>query len=78
MVGAEDVGAVLEVLLLQGDCFVNSSCILVGDCEVVACGEDMRVVGSQDVDAVLKVLLVQGDGFVESASSLVGVGEVVA
>ena len=36
MVGAQDAGAVFEVLLEQLDGFVNSACILVGVGEVVA------------------------------------------
>ena len=36
MVGAEDVGAVGEGLLEEGDGFVESACVLVGAGEVVA------------------------------------------
>ena len=78
MVGSQDAGEVDEGLFVQGDGFVEPARVVVGDCEVVACGEDMRVVGSQDVDAVLKVLFLQGDGFVNSSCILVGDCEVVA
>ena len=78
MVGAQDAGAVFEVLLVQGDGVVESARVLVGAGEVVSCLEGVGVVGAQEAFEVLEVLLVQGDGVVESACVLVGVGEVVA
>ena len=36
MVGAQDAGAVLEGLLVQGDGFVEPAGVQVGDCKVVA------------------------------------------
>ena len=36
MVGSQDVGAVFEGLLVQGDGFVEPACVLVGAGEVVA------------------------------------------
>ena len=35
VVGAQDVDAVLKVLLVQGDCFIEPACRLVGVGEVV-------------------------------------------
>ena len=78
MVGAQDAGAVFEVLLVQGDGLVEPACVVVGVGEVVACGQGVGVVGAQDAGAVFEVLLVQGDGLVEPARCLVGAGEVVA
>ena len=76
MVGAQDAGAVFEVLLVQGDGFVEPARVVVGAGEVVACGEGVGVVGAQDAGAVFEVLLVQGDGLVESAGCLIGASEV--
>ena len=36
MVGAQEAFEVLEVLLVQGDGFIESACVLVGAGEVVA------------------------------------------
>ena len=36
VVGAKEVLEVLEVLLLQRDCFVKAARVVVGNCEVVA------------------------------------------
>ena len=36
MVGSQGAGAVVEVLLVQGDGLVEPARVLVGDCEVVA------------------------------------------
>jgi len=77
VVGSQGAGEVGEVLLEQGDGFVESARVLVGVGEVVACGQGVGVVGAEDADAVLEGLLVQGDGLVELARVLVGVGEVV-
>ena len=57
MVGSQDVGAVLEDLLMQFDSLVELSRVMVGVGEVVACLERVRVVGSQDAGAVLEDLL---------------------
>ena len=78
VVGAQEAFEVLEVLLVQGDGFVESARGAVGAGEVVSCLEGVGVVGAQEAFEVLEVLLVQGDGVVESACVLVGVGEVVA
>ena len=78
MVRAQDVDAVGEILLVQGDGFVEPARRPVGDGEVNLCGEGVGVVRAQDVDVVFETLLVQGDGFVESIGLPVGAGEVVA
>ena len=78
MAASQDAGAVLEGLFEQWDGLVESARVLVGDGEVVACGEGVGVVGAQDVREVGEVLLEQWDGFVEPASCLVVEGEVVA
>ena len=58
MVGSQDVGASVEGLLEQGDGFVESARIPVGDGEVVARGQGVGVVGSQEAFGVFEGLLV--------------------
>ena len=49
VVGAQDTGAVFEVLLVQGDGFVESARVLVGAGEVVARGQGAGVIGAKGV-----------------------------
>ena len=78
MAASQDAGAVLEGLFEQWDGLVESARVVVGDGEVVACGEGVGVVGAQEVLEVFEVLLEQGDGVVEPASVVVVEDEVVA
>ena len=78
MVEAQGAGAVLEVLLEQGDGFVEPARIPVGASESVACGEGVGVVGTRKAGEVGEVLLEEGDGLVQSARFPVGAGEAVA
>ena len=78
MVEAQGASDVVEVLLEQGDGFVEPASVVVVEGEVVACGEGVGVVGAQEVLEVFVVLLVQGDGLIDPASLPLGTGEVVA
>ena len=44
VLGAQDAGAVVEVLFVQGDGLVEPAGVLVGAGEVVACGQGVGVV----------------------------------
>ena len=75
---SQSAGAVLEVLLVQGDCLVEPARFPVGAGERATRGEGVGAVGTQNADEVGEVLLKQGDGLVQSASIPVGAGEAVA
>ena len=64
MVGSQDAGAVFEVLLVQGDGFVEPAYVPVSGSKVAVCDKGIGVVGAQEVFRVFEVLLEQGDGFV--------------
>ena len=57
MVGAQDAGAVFEVLLVLGDGLVEPARRPVGDGEVVLCSEGVGVGGAKEVLEVLEGLL---------------------
>ena len=78
MVGAQDTGGVLKVLLVHGDGVVEPARIPVDVGEVETRGQDAEVVRTQDAHDVVEDPLVQGDGLLEPASIPVGGGEVVA
>ena len=78
MVEAQGAGAVFEVLLKEGDGFVEPARILVYAGERAACAEGVWMVGTRETGEFLEVLLVQGDGFVEPARIPEGAGETVA
>ena len=58
MIGAQDAGAAVEVLLEEGDGLVESAGILVGAGKAAARGEGVGLVGTQNAGEVLEVLLV--------------------
>ena len=78
MVEAQGAGAVFEVLLQEGDGFVEPARFPVDAGELIACAEGVWVVGTCETGEFLEVLLVQGDGLVQSARVPVGAGEAVA
>ena len=76
--GAHDAGDVVEVLLVQGDGFVEPARIPVGSSEAETCGRSAGAVGAYDAHGVCEDLLLQGDGLVESARFPVDAGQFVA
>ena len=78
MVEAQGAGAVLEVLLEQGNSLIEPARVPVDAGERAARAEGVGMIGAQDSGEVGEVLLEEGDGFVESARVPVGAGETVA
>ena len=78
MVEAQGASDVVEVLLVQGDGFVEPARIPVGSGEVATCGRGAGAVGTHDAHGICEDLLLQGDGLVESARLPVGSGQFVA
>ena len=78
MVGAEDAGAVGEVLLEQVDGFVKPAGVLLGAGEMALVGQCVQGVGAEDVGVGGRGLCVSGAWSVESAAVSAGFGEEVA
>ena len=78
MSGSQGAGAVLEVLLEQGNGLLEPASISVGAGERATRGEGVGAVGTQNADEVGEVLLEQGDSLAEPARIPIGTGEAVA
>ena len=78
MVEAQGAGAVLEVLLEQGNSLIEPARVPVDAGERAARAEGVGMIGAQGAGDVVEVLLEQMDGFVEPARIPVGAGETVA
>ena len=78
MVEAQGAANLVEVLLVQGDGFVEPARIPVDGGEVETYGRGAGAVGTHDAQGVCEDLLLQGDGLVESARLPVGSGQFVA
>ena len=75
---AQELLAVGEGALEQGDGLIQPPGVLVGAGEVVAGGQGVGVGLAQELLAVGEGALEQGDGLIQSPGVLVGAGQVVA